>query len=88
MQIIKKEIINILYLKSKSNLEITCELYEIFNKLSIKCFNDDTYKQSLCYDQLCIYLDSINDNMRDITLIKNLTCIIYDSGLCELQYED
>ena len=77
MQIIKKEIINILYLKSKSNLEITCELYEIFNKLSIKCF-----------DQLCIYLDSINDNMRDITLIKNLTCIIYDSGLCELQYED
>lgn len=90
---IKIKVINILDLKEKCNLEcnldITCELYKIFSKLSIECFGIGNCqdKQSLCYDQLCIFLDSINDNMCNVTLIKNLTCTIYESGLCNVEYD-
>lgn len=87
---IKVKVISILDLKEKCNLEsnlgITSELYIIFNELSIECFKDKD-KQSLCYDQLCIYLDGINDNMCNVTLIKNLTCTIYDSGLILMEYD-
>jgi len=88
---IKIKVINILDLKEKCNLEcnldITCELYKIFNELSIECFDKCKDKQLLCYDQLCIYLDSINDNMCNVTLIKNLTCTIYESGLVSIEYD-
>jgi hypothetical protein len=83
---IKIKIISILDLKEKCNLGITSELYRIFNELSIECFKDKD-KQSLCYDQLCIYLDGINDNMCNVTLIKNLICTIYDSGLISMEYD-
>jgi hypothetical protein len=42
----------------------------------------------LCYDQLCIYLDGINDNMCNVMLIKNLTCTIYESGFCNVAYDN
>jgi hypothetical protein len=88
---IKIKVINILDLKEKCNLEcnldITCELYKIFNELSIECFDKYKDKQLLCYDQLCIYLDGINDNMCNLTLIKNLTCTIYESGLVSIEYD-
>lgn len=87
MQTIKEKVINILDLKEKDNLYIVCELYKIFNELSIECFSDDKDKQILCYDQLCIILDSINDNMHKVDLVQKLTCIIYDSGLCDIEYE-
>jgi hypothetical protein len=87
MQQIKKKVINILDLKEKDNI-ITCgELYKIFDELSTECFGNYTNKQLLCYDQLCICLDSINDNMCDVTKIKKLTCTIYDCGLCKIEYE-
>lgn len=88
MKIVKIKNINILDLKAENNLDITLELYKIFNELSIECFCNYKYKQLLCYDQLCISLDSINDNMCDITLIKHLTCTIYDSGMCKLEYDN
>ena len=88
---IKLKVINILDLKDNCNIEcnldITCELYKIFNELSIECFKEFKDKQSLCYDQLCIYLDGINDNMYNVTLIKNLTCTIYDTGLISMEYD-
>lgn len=88
---IKVKVINILDLKEKCNLErnldIICKLYRIFDELSIECFKEFKDKQSLCYDQLCIYLDGINDNMYNVTLIKNLTCTIYDSGLISMEYD-
>jgi hypothetical protein len=89
MKEIKREIINIVDLKKSftNNLDISCELYRLFSELSIECFNDNINKQLLCYDQLCIYLDSINDNMCDIMLMKELTCTIYDSGLCNMEYD-
>jgi len=83
---IKIKVINILKLKDLG-LDIVCKLYEIFNELSIECFNSCKNKQLLCYDQLCICLDSINDNMYNVMLMKNLTCSIYESGLCDLVYE-
>ena len=59
---IKIKVINILDLKEKCNLEcnldITSELYRIFRELFIECFKEFKDKQSLCYDQLCICLDS------------------------------
>jgi hypothetical protein len=87
---IKIKVINILKLKKNftNNLNIICKLYEIFNELSIECFNSCKNKQLLCYDQLCICLDSINDNMCNVMLMKNLTCTIYESGLCNLVYDD
>lgn len=88
---IKVKVINILDLKEKYNLEcnldIICKLYRIFDEFSIECFKEFKDKQSLCYDQLCIYLDGINDNMYNVTLIKNLTCTIYDSGLISMEYD-
>jgi hypothetical protein len=84
---IKIEVINILKLK-KLDLDIISELYKIFNELSIECFNSCKNKQLLCYDQLCICLDSINDNMCNVMLMKNLTYTIYESGLCNLVYDD
>lgn len=84
---IKTKIINIIECCSKNNLGITCELYRLFYELSVECFNDDFDKQELCYDQLCICLDSINDNMCNVESIKNLTCIIYQSGLCDIEYD-
>jgi len=82
-------VINIIYLKNRfiNNLDITCELYRLFSELSIECFNDNIDKRELCYDQLCICLDSINDNMCNVMLMKKLTCIIYESGLCNMQYD-
>jgi hypothetical protein len=87
--VIKTEVINIVNLKTryKCNLDIVCELYRIFNELSIQCFSICEDKQLLCYDQLCIYLDSIDDNMCNVMLMKNLTCTIYESGLCDVIYE-
>ena len=91
MEEIKIKVINILDLKEKcnleSNLDITCELYKIFNELSIEYFDNFQDKQLLCYYQLCIYLDGINDNMCDVTLIKKLTCTIYNSGLISMEYD-
>jgi hypothetical protein len=89
MREIKKRIINILDLNSKTNLGITRELYRIFNELSTECFNDhfNHHKRLLCYDQLCIWLDSINDNVCNVMLMKNLTCTIYESGLCDVRFE-
>ena len=85
--IIKKKFINILNLRGKCDLDIVCELYRIFDELSMECFNDCEDKQLLCYDQLCIYLDSINDNMCNVMSMKNLTCTIYFCGLCDVVYE-
>jgi len=70
-----------------NNLKITCELYRLFDELSIECFNENLDKRQLCYDQLCICLDSINDNMCNVTLMKQLTCTIYESGLCNMEYD-
>ena len=80
--------INILDLKNNftNNLEITCQLYKIFDKFSTECFTQQS-TQLLCYDQLCINLDSINDNMRNIMLIKNLTCTVFQDGLCTMIYD-
>ncbi len=86
MREIKKRVINILDLNSKTNLGIIGELYGIFNELSTECFND--HKRLLCYDQLCIWLDSINDNLCNVMLMKNLTCTIYESGLCDVSFEE
>jgi hypothetical protein len=85
---IKIKVINILNLKGKCNLDIVCELYRIFNELSIECFDSCKEKQMICYDQLCIYLDGINDNMCNVMLIKNLTCTIYESGFCNVAYDN
>jgi hypothetical protein len=95
MKEIKKKIINIVDLKKSftNNLGTTlptaiiCELYRLFGELSIEYFNDNINKRELCYDQLCICLDSINDNMCDIMLMKKLTCTIYESGLCNIEYD-
>lgn len=84
---IKTIIVNIREYQFTNNLEITCELYRLFDKLSIECFNENIDKRQLCYDQLCIYLDSINDNMCNVTLMKQLTCTIYESGLCNMEYD-
>jgi hypothetical protein len=86
--IIKIKHIDILNLKRKCNLDIVCELYKIFDELSIECFSNCKKKQVLCYDQLCIYLDGINDNMCNVMLMKNLTCTIYESGLCNVVYKE
>ena len=83
--IIKRKVINIL--KGKCNLDIVCELYRIFDELSMECFDSCKDKQLLCYDQLCINLDSINDNMCNVCNVKNLTCTIYLCGLCDVVYE-
>lgn len=85
--IVKIKVINILNLKKKCNLGIVCELYRIFGELSIECFDSCKDKQLLCYDQLCIYLDGINDNMCNVMSMKNLTCTIYECGLCDVVYE-
>ena len=87
--IVSNYVINIIDLKKcfKNNLDITCELYRLFDKLTIECFNDNLDKRELCYDQLCIYLDGINDNMCNVMLMKKLTCIIYESGLCNIEYD-
>ena len=86
-EIVKIKVITILNLKEKCNLGIVCELYRIFDELSMECFDSCKDKQLLCYDQLCIYLDGINDNMCNVMLMKNLTCTIYECGLCNVVYE-
>ena len=53
----------------------------------MECFDSCKDKQLLCYDQLCINLDSINDNMCNVCNVKNLTCTIYLCGLCDVVYE-
>ena len=83
----------------KNNLDITCKLYKIFSELSVKCFNKSTCedKQSLTLPMTNSSVrQGINDNMCNVTLIKNLTCTIYDtlprrklgfskgSGLCDI----
>jgi hypothetical protein len=85
---IKPKIINIADLKCfKNDLDITCELYRLFDELSIECFDNNIEKGGLCYDQLCIFLDSINDNMCNVVSIVKLTCTIYESGLCNMEYD-
>lgn len=86
--IIKIKNIDILNLNGKCELDIICELYKIFDELSMECFSSCKEKSFICYDQLCIYLDGINDNMCNVMLMKNLTCTIYESGLCNVVYED
>lgn len=87
---IKEKIIDITDLKKiyLNNLDITCKLYRLFYELSYECFDDYDNKQALCYDQLCINLDSINDNICNVMLMKKLTCKIYNSGLCNMEYDD
>jgi hypothetical protein len=89
MQIKYKEIINIIDIieAGDDNTDIVCKLYRKFEKISLDCFLDDYHKQLLCYDQMCIYLDSINDNMCKVENISCLICIIYESGLCDVSYD-
>lgn len=69
------------------NTDIVCKLYEMFGELSVECF-DDTKIMNLCYDQLCIWLDGIDENMCRSIEMSSLTCQIYDSGLIEMAYND
>lgn len=67
------------------NLDLTLQLYRVFEQLANKTFGDAA-KADLCYDQLTITLDSINDNMCKVESISQLNIIIYNSGLISMTY--
>lgn len=68
------------------NIDLTLQLYNIFEQIANETFGDAASKAHLCFDQLTITLDSINDNMCKVESISLLNIIIYDSGLITMNY--
>jgi hypothetical protein len=67
------------------NMYIISNLYRIFSELAIEYF-DNNKIQDLCYDQLCIMIDGIDENLCRVKLMKTLTCTIFENGLCDMDY--
>lgn len=85
MNSILTKTININDFKYVDNTHLVCQLYRICEELSIECFDDNDLRD-LCYDQLCIVIDSVDDNVVEIKLMKTLTFTVFENGLCNINY--
>ena len=72
----------------KDNTHLIGKLYRTSYKIAKKYFELDSEKRYLCYEQLCIGLDSIDENMCGIRDVKSLIVTVFEDGLSTIEYSN